>query len=559
QLARETFSQMPEEQKVLLRSYSRGVNLALSQNEVSQQDEFVLLDIIPQRWNPWDALTIERLISWIGASTVLTDTTYAAAAQADSALVRFAATDSTFRGFLRLGGFDQSRAWVQRQNEGSSVAHQIVYGNTALPMIQEVSLRVGTRHVLAATITGTFLLPFGQTDQAHWSIFLTANAELSGTESAAPPPQFDRLVDRAGNETLLSFPRSRAGLYFKAQPPAPPGGTSIDTLVPSDSLAVATPDSLLALRSTGSTVDLKTPPAWLVSWAGFAPGSDFQTWISILRSGTSNLDFSLFHGRGIAVQRSGDTTILGSPTVAARRSDGHVFVSESIWATFASDALTSPIPSTTYSPWAAGLVPGMIEALGHRDSLDTRLKDAYAFLRGWNYSYDRESIAASIFDIWAHQFEQSVGQFPSIEPDSLEVSYLTPSLLMAVDHLAEFYGSQPSGWRWGIVQNGERYFPAWSDSVRSAIPRQFEPIEMGPGGHPTAFLTGPAVSIETDPNAASWTGSFSTDSWDEIVVQHEVIETRGFLARSRSLDRPYQRVLRRESPNIRPLILQPGE
>ncbi|MDX1438990.1 MAG: penicillin acylase family protein, partial [Rubricoccaceae bacterium] len=119
QLARETFSQMPEEQKDLLRSYSRGVNLALSQNEVSQQDEFVLLDIIPQRWNPWDALTIERLISWIGASTVLTDTTYAAAAQADSVLVRFAATDSTFRGFLRLGGFDQSRAWVQRQNEGS--------------------------------------------------------------------------------------------------------------------------------------------------------------------------------------------------------------------------------------------------------------------------------------------------------------------------------------------------------------------------------------------------------------------------------------------------------
>ena len=118
-------------------------------------------------------------------------------------------------------------------------------------------------------------------------VFLTRDLTLVPADSLPPPPLFDRLADRTGNEALLTFPRSPDGLYFKAEPPAPTPAAvlaSVDSLgeaaIALDSLPGLSPgqalaDSLrLGLRDRPGAPSLQTPPAWVVRWRGFGPGTE---------------------------------------------------------------------------------------------------------------------------------------------------------------------------------------------------------------------------------------------------------------------------------------------
>ena len=65
-LAEETYEAISEEEQAVLDAYARGANLALTSAAVTQQDEFVLLDLEPETWLPWHSLAVERMMAWMG-------------------------------------------------------------------------------------------------------------------------------------------------------------------------------------------------------------------------------------------------------------------------------------------------------------------------------------------------------------------------------------------------------------------------------------------------------------------------------------------------------------
>ena len=588
-LAEETYEVISEEEKALLDAYARGANLALTSTAVTQQDEFVLLDLEPDVWLPWHSLAVERMMAWMGTPGITATGSSAASsagswteqARTDSALVRFAAADSLFRGFLHLGGADQSRAWKARIGAAIMAAQQLAYGNSALPLIREVTLRVGSMGTLVATVPGTLMLPAGQSDDRTWSIFLTSSLALAPTDSLPPPALFDRLIGHTGDETLLTFSRSPDGLYFKAEPPAP---TPAAVLASVDSLgeAALARDSLRAdslritLRDRPGAPSLKAPPAWLVRWRGFALGTDLGAWRMLL-NGSQPPPFTLFRGDGLLTSSDGSATVLGSPPVQ-RTVPGGLFVAADSAAHFAADRLDmllgqanstsgraeSPDPHTLvldpFSPWAASITPRIIEQLGHRDSLDASIKDAYAFLHGWDYRYDRGSIAASLFEGWMTEYRNKVGRLPTTAPDSATAVILQQTLRDAVEHLQSGHTERASAWRWELIQPGTRYFPVWSDTSRGAPPSRYAPLTPGLGGHPTALFSGPSLVFGDAPAPAVWTAWTITSNWNRTHIYHPVARTNGFLARElgqREAVPIY--AVRRDAEMSSPLYLRPRE
>ncbi|MCH7639544.1 MAG: penicillin acylase family protein [Bacteroidetes bacterium] len=583
-LAEETYEAISEEEKALLDAYARGTNLALASTAVTQQDEFVLLDLKPEAWLPWHSLAVERMMAWMGTPGIAAiesiAASFAAPAHTDSALVRFAAADSLFRGFLHLGGADQSRAWTARIGATTIAVHQLAYGNSALPMLREVTLRVGSAGTLVATVPGTLMLPAGQSETRAWSVFLTSDLTLAPTDSLPPPPLFDRLVDRTGSETLLTFPRSPDGLYFKAEPLAP---TPTAVLASVDSLGEAAivrdsplADSLrLALRDRPGALSLKTPPAWLVRWRGFAPGTDLGAWRMLL-NGSQPPPFTLFRGDGLLASSDGSATALGSPPVQ-RTVPGGLFVAADAAIHFAADRLDMLLGSTdatanpleppdpnalvmdAFSPWAASITPRLIEQLGHRDSLDASIKDAYAFLHGWDYRYDRGSIAASLFETWMTEYRNKTGRLPTTVPDSTMIVILHQTLRDAVEHLKSRHTERASAWRWELIQPGARFFPVWSDTSRGPPPSRYAPLTPGLGGHPTTLRPGPSLVFGGTPAPAVWTAWTITSNWNRTHIYHPVTRRMGFLPGGRRRGEPAPSyAVQRDAEMSSPLFLHPS-
>ncbi|MDX1420960.1 MAG: penicillin acylase family protein, partial [Rubricoccaceae bacterium] len=427
-LARLTYSALPDSNRALLDAYAAGVNRALADPAVAQRDEFVLLDLAPDPFEPWHALAVERLFAWAGTPPLRLD----GAATSDSALARFARTDSLYRAFLHLGGASQSRAWVAPLDAAGGVAlvQQHAYGASALPLVREVTLRRGGRSVVAATVPGTLVFPGGADDRGAWSVFLTSPATLETTAEALPPLAYDRLVDRAGNETLLAIRRGEGGLFFETDT-GRAGAARPDTLAPAGLLADSLGASSAAL------------PVWALRWPGFAPGTDSPAWWALLEGRRPG--FELFRGEGLRMTRDGDAVVLGDPRLQ-RALPGGVFVSADSLAGFAAERLASlldgadslavplrpaALASDALSPWAAERLPGLLAALGNRDSLAFDLKDPYAYLLSWDARYTPEAIGASLFETWLQAHEEALGE-PPVPGDSVDRPVLQQTLRLAV-------------------------------------------------------------------------------------------------------------------------------
>src|SRR5690606_8686372 len=328
-LAYHTYTALPDSARALLDAYAAGVNRALADPAVAQRDEFVLLDVTAEPFAPWHALAVERLLAWVGTPPLALD----GAAARDSGLVRFARTDSLFRAFLHLGGAGRSRAWAARlDTAGTTFVQQPAYGASALPLVREVTLRRGGRSVTAATVPGTLVFPGGLGEDRAWSVFLTSPAALDSAGTALPPLDYDRLVDRQGNETLLAIRRGAEGLFFEADVPA---------TAPS-SLPVQ-PDTLIADTTAAAPA---APPSWVVRWPGFALGTDLGAWWALVQGRAPT--FRLFRGDGLTVTRDGAATVLGIPPVQAALPGG-VFVSADSLARFAAERLAAPLRSEEHT------------------------------------------------------------------------------------------------------------------------------------------------------------------------------------------------------------------
>src|SRR5690606_23936881 len=167
QLARATYEDLPAEEQALLDAYALGVNRAFEANRLDEGDEFVLQDVRPEAWAPWDALAVERLIAYLMAPppAVPADSSARAAFARSPQLRRFLAADSLFRAMLHLDGAEHSLAFAVRDEAGAALVQRHVYGSSALPLVREAVLQRGGQTATVATVPGTLMLPGGFADR----------------------------------------------------------------------------------------------------------------------------------------------------------------------------------------------------------------------------------------------------------------------------------------------------------------------------------------------------------------------------------------------------------
>lgn len=473
-LAKRTYRSLDADARTLLDAYAAGVNAALEQPGIAQGDAFVLMDVKPDAWAPWDALIVERLLAYLATPAPIADSTWIRTVRRDSSLIPFLSADSTFRASLGIGGTDGARAFVAPSAEGRVfVAHQPT-GASALDLFAPATLRVDGRLLAAATVPGTLSVPIGWDGSRGWAVFLTSSLRLDSLAGAPPPMVHSRIVERDGDEVLVETPRDTSGLVV--------------------SLVVPTaPDSAASLPPVAT--------GWRVRWSGFSPGTDLEAFRALV-TGATPKPFALLRGDGLRLD-GGEATVFGAPPVRVTTEDVRLVgaMPESVRA---ADVLTrlhapadalrpdlsaSALAGSDISLWASQTLQPLLRALGDRSTLDPVLETPYAFLKGWNHRYEPDAIAPSLFETWLESHREYTGHLPD-PTDSLDVLLLPYTLRIASASLRDAYGSEAIDWQWGRVQGG--FIQPLVDASRGrAVTHRFISSPVGTGGHPTALRPGP--------------------------------------------------------------------
>ena len=499
-LARRTYDALPEADRAVLDAYALGASAAFAEPGVAQGDAFIVADVVPEAWAPWDPLAVERLHAYLAAPAPSADSTWLRAARADTAVARFVAADSAFRAFLGVpdGGYDRAYTLAADTSDaGRQLVQQVSGGDSALDLLAPAILKTPDRQTLALTIPGTLVSPGGWSGGLGWGVLLGSDLRLEPYGGPKPPAVYSRIVERDGDETLLEVARDTTGLVLRAGR----DGTRPDTA------ATAVSDSL--------------GRGWRVRWRGFRLGSDLGAFRA-LRAGRVPASFTLLNGDGLAATRA-EVRVLGAPL--AFSANGTTLVAQDSLARYAAEVLAaaprgappppdsvltdstlrpvSPADREVTSAWAREQIRGLIAGLGARDSLDDVLQAPYAYLNGWDGAYRADGIAPSLFEWWVEAHRDFTGHLPD-PADSLDVALLPSTLRIARAELRDRYGPLPTDWRWGRIQGGPRY-PVLGGR-RSAAARRFRDGYGAPGGHPTSLLPGPSVVFADAPaGRAVWT------------------------------------------------------
>lgn len=492
--ARAAYLALPPADRALLDAYARGINRALGETGLAQSAPFLVVGAEPEPWAPWDALAVERLIAWAGTAPPWADSSWARARRESGAVRRFAVADSAFRARIGLGGAPYGRIFAAPSSEGPVLVQHQVIGPTADDVLAPVTLRLGERETRALTVPGTLLLPGGVREEGAWGLLLTSRSRVVPLAGQAPPEVHSRLVERDGDEVLLTARRDAASLVL-GRPPAQP-----DSSLAADSSLVTGTDSTATRRSA----------AWRLSWAGFAPVTDAPGLFRVAAGATLPAS-RLFSGTGLGML-AGGVVILGAPRVSVASGDSLALVSDDPTARESAARLARLAP---FRPWpatwaedavrvtAADAKRALLAALGDRDALPPSVRDTYSYLAGWNGTYDADDLGPTIFETWlaAHQ---SVTGRPPDPSDSLDARLLPYTLRLARAELRDRLGHDPQGWRWGVLQPGVHYPVLGGRS--SAAARRYRLRDVGDGGHVGALRPGPdaspADSVRADAGSA---------------------------------------------------------
>lgn len=551
--ARAAFQGLSTEDRALLTAYARGFNTALNSSTVRSSDELAMLELEPEPWEPWHVLAVERLYAWV-ATEVPADSLLR---QAGPEAVAFFKADTRLRSWLHLHGLRHSAAWAVRDSAQVQLYQRQVYGDIAITPYQEILIRWGNHPTtLAATLPGTTLMPSGRSQAHAWSILPYGRLVFSPSESALKEARmdYDRVRVKDGSEQLVRIRRSGRALVF-APAPAPKVQTRPaprpDTLAMRDSTGA---DSNATARDTVLTtpappVAAPVPrPAWVLDWTGFSTVSDVGAWRSLL-SGSPGA-FRLITGSGLMVERNGSTTVLGTP-IATLPLRGGVLVANTRWAPYMASSLDSllvrpgagamdRIIGNTYSPWAARITPALVRMIAPIRYREPAVNEALTYLRNWDFSYDRASIGASIFETWVAAYRGDTGHLPDVQ-DTLATGQRNAytAFLKAVARLQRKHGKDMQEWRWERTYPDVRYYPVWSEEGllegRAAQLRntRFAPVHSTSQGHPTAVFWGPSALPQDLPSPGMWEVWLSTRDWNVVTVRRQAIELGSFLGRYR--------------------------
>jgi penicillin G amidase len=519
--AREAFRSLSSDDQALLRSYARGMNHALARRSVRLQDEFAVLRVQPERWEPWHALAVERLFSWL-ATEGIADTLHRrnleelAVAQERSARLR---------DFLAAGNYHHSAAWIATVNGERRLFSRYVHGASTEPYLYEQVFVLGGDTLLVASLPGAPIFPAGSSRDHAWAILPTSASSLalSASDTLQLPVVHDRIVDRAGNEYLVSFRRSSEGLEIGQGLVQVPGDT------------------------VGSFIDRRV--SYRITWPGFAPVSDVHAWRALLRG--QRQSFRLVDGTGI-ILTSGGADLLG-PNNAAFATSGAVIaagaprwigsIAETIARRATEDGDDAPsIFDDTFSAWAESTAPAMIAAARSIPEPPRPVRDALTYLRNWDFRYDEASIAATVFDVWVGRYTSESGLVPTAAAADTffaERFLRYRTLAETVDELTERFGDSMSQWRWENVMEDERYASGWPPPERfSEAPRnrRFTTVSLPGHGHPSSPAYGPSPLDGFGRGAAVWEGVAAPGP--RLEVRRRVVNMRSFLGRYMVSDRP---------------------
>jgi penicillin amidase len=513
--SRQAYKHLPHTTQKRLNAYTRGLNAALQSNRIQNRNRFVYLDLMPQRWAPWDPLAVERLLAWTG-----TELTLPSNSQTD-ALADFLGADRRLRRWLHLHGRSRSVAWAARSPEDTArtaLFTRHVLGATADPVIQELVVRRADRSsVTLASLPGAPIFPTGTTGSQAWTYLLNSEAQLRRTQvdSARVHARHERIAAMNGDERLVTARRYDEGLLA--------GSTESDS-------------------------------TWILRWPGLRAQSDVPRWLDAANlSGAPDRSerpsFTLYEGSGLTVNRSGDWTVHGQPPIVDRESD-FILVGRSSWAAHQADALETRIGAAPLAPaqksvsdsstWAARLLPRLLPHLTPLDGTDSTLDEALSYLRNWDFVYESASIGAVVFETWMLAYKKQHGQMPpSTEPDSMATPRYREAFRRAVMDLADRHGSDVRRWRWERVAAERRHFPVWSaDSLvaadLSALSRtRFAALARPGRGHPSALSGGPSLvdPPRMGPAPTSWDGWTWSDS-SSLTARRLRFDPSDFFARS---------------------------
>jgi hypothetical protein len=506
--ARTAYATLPATERAWLDAYGRGMARALQSPAPRLCQELVLLDVTPERWEPWHTIAIERLLSWLSSPFPALPDSVPAPPAVDS----LRQADQTLRRWLQLYGFEHSIAWVARDTTTTHLVARYQYGGTALPLLTEVTMqwKDGPR-VSGATVPGTPYVPMAETDEVTWALLWRSTRSLSWRpRPAAIARGHHRILLEDGTEQLVTSRRTDQHLI-------------LSTPSPREISQEAVIDSVLTL-----------------DWSGFRHGTDATAWRALLRGGTPQ--FQLSSGDGVRLDTSDTWTVTGRPLVSVTFPDG-TFVGASPWSRYAAqrlqtlmaeEALVDPASWSvdTQSPWASLLAPALLDALSPPVSPTPAFEEALTYLLNWDFAYDRPSIGASLFEMWLTTYQSATGTLPrppSETNDTLRVDHaaLTTALEAAVDTLEAQFGSNMSRWRWERVQPERWRFPLWGSTATHPTglesQQRFAPLELPNAGHPTTLAWGSTPILPPPTGPASWTAWTSTAPSSWLTVRRRLL------------------------------------
>lgn len=482
--ARSAFEKLPTAERESLQAFASGVNAGLSDKRILRDPAMILGQAEPERWEAWHSIAIERLFAWLGAE--------AAGHPSGSGSV-----DSTLRYLLRLHDFDHSMIVQTVEPVEVGVYVRYVWGSSALPSIFETSLATREQTIHGACILGTPFLIAGRSGKRMWAFLLSGRYDLS----LVSPDSLDLQIERFrrllpdGTERLVTVRRDSSGVLT---------GT-----LESDTLAGAN-------RSVH------------VSWRGLDAITDAKAWFDLVEGRQPTFD--LIDGTGTLVLDVESRTLIGAGSDRLNRG---VAFSNSDWKRFAFERLDSVMAtspafqpriwfSDSYSGWAARSVPPLVAAAD--TSWTGSLREAVTYLRNWDYTFDRSSIAASIFISWAQGMRDTHGSWSlpddvlSEESASPDMDVSDPNLRAArlrdtVERMLMEYGPDLSMWRWERVNASAKHYPILGS--RKGASRRFTPMTVPGRGHPSTPEWGPPAIRDRLKPSHLWEGwaSATSDDW----------------------------------------------
>lgn len=514
-MSQAAYAALSPEHRDLLDAYVEGVNAALARRETERLPEFLLLGVAPQPWEPWFPLAIERLLAWLSVTLPPSDE----APNAASALNALREEHRLLQEWLHLHGFDHSMAWAIADSAGTRLAQRQVYGASALPLFQEVTMTWPGETAMGATWIGAPFMPAGRTAARAWSILPASAASLrvAADDTTAFTVEYEKWTVAEGQETIARFRRDPGALFL---------GTA----------------ALSTNQASSDTLDGQGGAAigLYLTWPGWEPVSDAAAWFGLLSG--SDAPFALQDGDGLIAPRQAAPYVTGTPLFAARY-PGVLAVGNNPWSALAARRLGARADSASNgsenpadaddlrSAWAASIAPRLIETLSapREDASSALFEDALAYLRNWDYAFDAASIPATIADTWATLYFERTGAWPGLPPDTAAADPARTEtrrverhvMEQAVRALAERFGANPQAWRWENAQPHAYYFPVWSAGHASigktnATAGRYAPIQLPGAGHVTTLQYGVSQSEGALPAPARWEAWISTSAWEVL-------------------------------------------